>query len=86
MPTLKMPRGERIYFEKLPDDFVVYRSQASQGIYNVRSGGTTAKNAVTNCCELQPIKYFPDGEGTDRWWLLCPGCKYAIKANGNCTW
>lgn len=83
MATLTMPRGEKIYYEKLPDDFLVYESQESAGIYWVRQGGIPAKEAVTNCCELQPIKYF--GKGTERWWLLCPGCKYAVKANGS-TW
>jgi len=75
--------SRKLYTEYLPDDFVVYKAQENAGFYWLRTGGIPAKAAVTSCCESRPVKYFPDYPDKTRWWLICAGCHYAIKANGD---
>lgn len=75
--------GRVLHAEELPDDFPVYRSQEDRRWIVVRSDSVPAKDTETRCCAARPVKYFPDWPNKKRWWLLCPGCKGAIKANGD---
>lgn len=76
--------GRILHIERLTEECIAYMKLANHQLDYEYVYKMQGERAITRCCSVEPVKFFPDAPSNyERWWLICLSCKNALPDNEN---